>query len=84
MLDKGNGADKPGIMRPMYVRNVDGRVVLSCVHFRLAPCIINNNDINIREQKACIDVIAGCIEQGTLVYEAIRYAIQHQSNITIA
>ena len=71
-------------MRPISVLNVEGRIFFSCVHFRLAPFIVNNRYINIREQKAFIDGIAGCIEQGTLVYEAIKYAIQHQSNITIA
>ncbi len=84
MLDKGKGSSSPEIMRPISVLNVEGRLFFSIVHYRLAPFLVKNGYIKIKDQKAFIDGIAGCIEQGTLVYEALRYAVRHQTAITVA
>ncbi len=71
-------------MRPISVLNVEGRVFSSLVHYRLAPFLVENGYIKIKYQKAFIDGIAGCIEQGTLVYEALRYVVRHHTAITVA
>jgi hypothetical protein len=84
LLDKGKGSSSPEIMRPISVLNVEGRLFCAIVHYRLAPFLVKNGYIKIKDKKAFIDGIAGCIEQGTLVYEALRYAVRHQTAITVA
>ena len=71
-------------MRPISVLNVEGRLFFSIFHYRLAPFLVKNGYIKIKEQKVFIYGIAGGIEQGTLVYEALRYVVRHQTAITVA
>ena len=70
-------------MRPISVLNVEGRIFFSAVHKRVANFLIKNGYISTKMQKAFIEGIAGCIEHGILIQEAIRYAREHRKSICI-
>ena len=71
-------------MRPISVLNVEGRIFFSAVQKRLASFMLSNNYIKIKTQKAFLEGIAGCIEHGSMVFEALRYAKRHGVSICVA
>ena len=84
LLSKSEDTSHPSLMRPISVLNVEGRIFFSIVQAHLSKFLTQNDYIKISIQKAFIRGIAGCIEHGAMVWEALRYAFEHQLQICIS
>ena len=83
LLPKSENTNEPGLMRPITVLNVEGRIFWSIYQRRMASYMLINGYIDHRVQKAFLEGVAGCIEHGTFHAEMLEDAKQAQRALCV-
>ena len=81
LIPKSNDTSKPGLMRPITVLNVEGRLFFTLYQQRLCSFMIANHYMKAQVQKAFLPGVAGCVEHATIHSEMFKDAKQSQRAI---
>jgi hypothetical protein len=74
LLPKSEDTSTPGVMRPISMVNVEGRIFWSLYQKQMAEYFIGNGYIDLRVQKGFLEKMAGCIEHATINWEVLKDA----------
>ena len=77
--------DSEGIsqFRPISLLNVEGKIFFSVMATRLTSYLLANGYVDTAVQKGGVPGIAGCLEHGTMIWEAIQKAKEGRRNLDV-
>ena len=72
-----------GQFRPIYLLNVDGKVLMSVLARRLRDYVLENKVVNWSVQKAGIPGFPGCLEHAQMIWESIQSSKREQKCLDV-
>ena len=69
--------------RPISLLNVEGKIFLAVLASRLTKYLLTNEYIDTSVQKGDIPGIAGCLEHGNVIWEAIQKAKANKKDLDV-
>ena len=69
--------------RPISLLNVEGNIFFSVMASRLTKYLTENGYINTSVQKGGIPGVSGCLENATMIWEAIQRAKSEKLNLNV-
>ena len=78
LLSKSDVLDNPAEFRPIAVTNTSGKIFFSIISDRLQDFLVKNGYIKREVQKGFLAGVAGCVEHGFALWEAMRDAKEHK------
>lgn len=84
LLQKKADVSSPGVMRPIALLNVEGRIFFTDMQHRLSRFMIDNKYWDTQLQKGFLEKVAGCIEHSEVLMAAFQDAKRHSKPICVS